>query len=202
MNMLTLYDIEENLLALIDTEEMCPEDQLAEHAAALAETGEAAVAKRDRSIQFIRSVESAIDGLRVEALRLTEKRRRLAAGLDRYEKYLIHVIEMSGQQTSATIKRLKGRLGDLCAVTNSPSLRIIDETAIPESWRRASVEMDAELWDEIVATLRQQDFWREDLRGCKVSKSIDTAAIKAALKRGETVPGADLDLSGVSFRIK
>ena len=128
MNMLTLYDIEENLLALIDTEEMCPEDQLAEHAAALAETGEAAVAKRDRSIQFIRSVESAIDGLRVEALRLTEKRRRLAAGLDRYEKYLIHVIEMSGQQTSATIKRLKGRLGDLCAVTNSPSLRIIDET--------------------------------------------------------------------------
>jgi chromosome segregation ATPase len=202
MTKLTLYDLEENLLALIDTEEMCPEEQLAEHAAALAETGVAAVAKRDRSIQFIRSVESTIIGLREEEKRLAEKRRHLAAGLDRYEKYLVRVIEMSGQQTSATIKRLKGRLGDLCAVTNSPSLRITDETAIPKSWGRALVEMDEELWDEIVATLRQQDFWDEDLRGCTVAISIDTAAIKAALKRGESVPGADLDLSGMSFRVK
>ena len=121
MTALTLYEIEENLLALIDTEDMCPEEQLAEHAAALAEAGEAAIAKRDRSIQFIRSVESAISGLREEEKRLAEKRRRLATGLERYEAYLVRVIEMSGQQTSPTIKRLKGRLGDLCAATNPPS---------------------------------------------------------------------------------
>lgn len=184
---LTLYQVEDELAALADTAAIVPEERLAEFAADLARATEHGLAKRDRCIRAFQHVRDQIAFSKAERKRLAEREAALEAGLARFEGYLLGVIAQHGKQTSPTIKRLEGRIGDLCAVDGPGSVEIRNEAEIPLEYRHVVVRMPAEAWDELIGLIGVEDWPDVD-----VTYSTSASEIKAAIKAGKEVPGATL----------
>jgi hypothetical protein len=138
MNSLTLYQAEEHLLALLESEEMVQEEQRAEFAAALLAAGETALAKRDRTIQFIRHVEAQIEFAKAEEDRIAKHRKALATGLERTKAYVLSVVETLPEPKRGP-KRLEGRVGALVAAGSPASVRIDDNAVLPTDLCRVEV---------------------------------------------------------------
>lgn len=184
---LTLYEIEDDLAALADTAAIVPEERLAEFAADLARVTETGLAKRDGCIRFLQHVKQQIAFSKAERKRLAEREAMLEAGLARFEAYLLSVIAQHGKRTSPTIKRLEGRVGDLCAVDGNGSVEIEDEAKIPMEYRRVVVKMSAEDWLRLTNLIMPEEWPDVD-----VIYSTSASEIKAAIKTGKVVPGATL----------
>lgn len=182
MSALTLYAIEERLALLMDAEDTVSDEQLAEFTADLAEAHEAALAKRDRVIQFIRHVESQIQFCRDEEARIYERRQSLEKGLERFQTYVLGVIEASGN------KSLEGRVGKLLAKANPPKVEISDAEAISYLYKNVVVKMSAVDWQMVEAVIEDCELGTQSI----VSYAVDKAAIKKVIQAGEAVPGCDL----------
>lgn len=193
---LTLYQAEEQLAALADTAAVVPEEQLREFAADLARATEQGLAKRDACTRFLLHIRDQIAFSKAERKRLAEREATLEAGLARFEAYLLSVIAQHGKQTSPTIKRLEGRVGDLCAVDGPGSVEITNEAEVPTEYRRVVVRMPADAWDELIGLTGVEDWPDVD-----VTYSISATDIRAAIKAGKDVPGATLKFSE-SLQIK
>lgn len=184
MNSLTLYQAEEQLQALLDTEEMVPEEQRAEFAAELLAAGETALAKRDRTIQFLRHVQEQIAFAKAEEKRLAEWRKSLERGLERTEAYILAVVEQLPPPKRGP-KRLEGRVGALVAAGSPPSVRIDDDAVLPADLCRVEVTIPQVTADQWAALFQEYP-------QAQVAVKPDKVAIKKAIEAKREVPGADL----------
>jgi hypothetical protein len=178
---LTLYQIESDLAAMLDTEALVPEEYLAAFQAELAAKTEQGMAKRANCIRAIRHIEHQIELASSEEKRLAEWRRSLSAGLDRFKDYIVRCIELTGS------KKVEADNGSLSIQSNPESVEITDLELVPDEFKTVTVKMPAALWREIVTEYRPAD-----LTGLDATFNPNKSAIKDAIKSGREIPGCDL----------
>jgi hypothetical protein len=105
-----LYDIERHSAALVDTEDLAPEDQEQRYALELHATLLAVVEKRDRVGQFLGHLESQIAFAHTEAPRLKAREELCSRARARMEGYVSRVIESLGINAKGKRKKLEGAL--------------------------------------------------------------------------------------------
>lgn len=173
---LTLYTIEENLLALLDTAEMVEgEDERLEILNEIARADAQAIEKRDGLIRFLRHLDLQQAAIATEIARLRSLMDSYAKGQERVEKYVVSVIERFAPEPKRGPKKLEGTIGVLSLRKNPDSVSITDEAAIPERFMVTPTPPPAH---------------------------PDKAAIKGAIKAGEEVPGADIVFGSNRLELK
>ena len=176
---LSLYQIESDLQAFVDSEALVPEEQLALFQAEFAAKTREAVVKRTKCIMAIQHLEGQIAHARAEENRIAAWRGSLESGLARFKDYLVRCIELSGQ------KKVEADNGSLSIQANPESVEITDAALIPDEFQTVTVKMPAAFYRTMVEGY---------IDGKDVSATFnpDKTMIKAALKAGREVPGADL----------
>ena len=94
---LSLYAIEDQLAALVDTLEIVPVDQEDELVARLGEALAHAVEKRDSMGRFLAHLDDQISFADAEIKRLEERKQSFARILERTESYVVRIIQSLGQ---------------------------------------------------------------------------------------------------------
>lgn len=181
---LSLYEIEEHLQALLDTEDMTAgEDQLA-IMAEIAHAGELAKNKRDAVARFIRSVEAMASAKKEEAARLASEAKLLGRLQERLEERVLSLIEQFAPEPKRGSKKLEGRVFTLSARSNPPSVQIEPQAFIPMNLCNVTLmingPMAKTMLDEVPA-LQQY-----------ASVTPDRKAIKALLDNEEPVEGCSI----------
>jgi len=186
---LSLYHIEADLVAFVDSEALVPEEQLAEFQAAfLAKTREA-VAKRTACIRALSHIEAQIAGARAEENRIAAWRGSLESGLARFKDYLVRCIELSGQ------KKVEADNGSLAIQANPESVEITDLDAVPDEFKTVTVKMPAAVYRNLLN-------YEILLKDYDATWTASKTAIKEALKQGRDVPGADTRFGKWSLRVR
>jgi len=187
-----LYDLEQHLAALIDTEELVAEDQEQAYALELHDTLLAAVEKRDRVGQFMGWLESQAEFAHKEIARLKEREAFFTRALTRMEGYVSRVIESLGYDSKGKRKRLEGNTVTFSLHGCDKRVEVIDETAVPARYKRATITLPAELWEELMESLDLN--FRDRVLAAVLSPKLEVSAtlVKADLKAEVAVPGAKL----------
>ena len=162
---LTLYELEGNLVALLDSEDMVDDDHRMEFLNDLAKTDQQAIEKRNQVIRFIKHLDLQQANIATEIARLRALMDTYARGRERVEAYVVKVIEQFAPEPKRGAKRIEGTIGVLSLRKNPDSVEILDEKLIPEQFMVTPPAPAAR---------------------------PDKAAIKAALKAGDEVAGCDL----------
>ncbi len=188
----TLYDLESHLAALLDTEEVVPEDLEREYALELHATLVGTAAKRDRVGQFLQHLKSQIAFAHTEVSRLQQREVRYTAALNRLQGYVTTVIESLGKDSKGARKKLEGTTLTLSLHGCVQRVDLPDEEAVPSKYKRATVTLPAELWEQVCDSL---DFeLRAEVLGALKSPKLEVSLslAKEALDAGVEVPGARL----------
>lgn len=162
---LTLYDLETDLVSLLDTEEMVSDAQRTEFEQQLTTTLKTTVAKRDRCAQFIAHCEGQQAAIAAEVQRLQSLNKSYGGAVERMKGYVLRVIQDIGPDEKGKYRKLEGHTCQFSARLCPASVDISDEAAVPESYK-------------IV----------------KISTSVDKRAVKDAIDSGAHVPGASLSI--------
>lgn len=203
----SLYDIEQELDAFVETESLVTSEQEDEFAVELARALQASIEKRDRVGQFIRHCELQADNCDIEIKRLQERKRTYQLAEKRMRLYVQHVIESLGPDTKGRPKKLEGKAITFSLRAKPAAVEIIDEQLIPAEYKAISLTLPLELWqtlcDEVCNDDEEDPLWSDVKRATeKATCSVTKAAVKAAIDRGEEVPGADLSIGGYSLIVK
>jgi len=195
-----LYDIEQHLAALIDTEELVLDGQEQAYALELHATLLAAVEKRDRVGQFMGWLESQATFAHKEIERLKEREAFFSRALTRVEGYVSRVIESLGYDARGKRKKLEGNTVTFALHGCDKRLEVSDEAAVPNRYKRATITLPAELWEELMESI-DLDF-RDRVLGAVTSPKLEvsTTLVKADLKAEIAVPGAKL--AGGSYLVR
>ena len=189
---LTLYAIEEALIAMADTAELVPADQeqafLEDFRAALT----AAVDKRDRVGQFLAHLEAQVAFAKSEIARLQERKAFFERAIERVEGCVIHVIESIGRDEKGRYPKLEGRTVTFSIRDCPSSVEIRDEAAIPSDYKAITITMPALKWEGLLDSLdpMQRSSVLDSVEKPKVA--VSKVAIKKAIDGGCQVLGADL----------
>jgi len=185
-----LYDLETHLAALLDTEDLVPEELEREYALELHATLLATVEKRDRVGQFLAHLESQIAFAHAETKRLQEREQFYRRALDRVEGYVMRVIDSLGVDDKGKHKRLEGNTLSLRGCDKR--VEVTDEQAVPARYKRVTVTLPAETW-ELVCDSLDLDLRDQVLGEVKTPKAdVSLSLVKADLKADVAVPGAQL----------
>jgi hypothetical protein len=170
-----LYQVEEDLLALLDTVDMVPEgtDERLQILDEIAEKTEAAIAKRDNLIRFLRRLDNHQAAVKREIDQLRSYQKHLESSQDRVERYVVGVIEQFVEEPKRGNKRLEGSIGVLSLRRNPARVEVTDVDALPAHLTVTRTIVDA-----------------------------DKRAIKAAIEAGEDVPGADLAYGEMRLEVR
>lgn len=172
MSALTLYQIEDDLQALLESEEMVTPEREQEYRLQLAEQLKLAVDKRERVGQFIRSCDLMKANIKAEIERLKALSDRYDTAQDRAEAYAAFAIQQMGADTRGNYPKLVGRTIELSVARNPESVEIDDPELIPEEFK--------------------------DIKQTVVIRKND---VKKALKAGRSVPGADLKCGELRLKV-
>ena len=200
----SLFDLEQDLAALLDTEVFVSPEQEAEYRQELGARLEASVEKRDRVGQFIRHCEMQQDNCDAEIERLQERKRSFIAAEKRIRQYVQVVIESLGPDAKGKPKKLEGKTVTFSLRAKPGSVEITDESVVPAEYKSTTVTLPLETWELICDDFRDDDddpLWTE-IQRAKALVSVSKSAIKAAIDRGAEVPGADLSIGGHSLVVK
>jgi hypothetical protein len=147
---LTLYEVEDNLQAFLDTEADVPADMQEEFRAALSAAGQAALDKRDACIRAFQVLDSQIEFCKAEKKRIGDRQTVLENGQKRFRRYLASVLQalpeppMKGKTQPA--KKLEGRIGSISLRKGSESIDIVEASKLPTACCDVSVKMAAVTW--------------------------------------------------------
>jgi hypothetical protein len=199
---LTLYQVEENLLALADTAELVEPDREEAFRIELEAALLSAADKRDRVAQFLAHLEAQIDFAEAEMKRLRDRKATMERLRERLEGYVVHVIQSLGKDVKGKWRKLEGNLVTLSIKACPASVNVRDETAVPADYKFVTVKLPQTLWDNVLAALELDladtlTFWAAEA-AITVDKRRVKDAIVQAIERDETrtgdavVPGAAL----------
>jgi hypothetical protein len=187
-----LYDLELHLAALLDTEDLVPEDQEREYALELHATLLATVEKRDRVGQFLSHLETQIAFAHAEVKRLQDRETFYTRAFERMESYVTRVIDSLGLDAKGKRKKLEGNTITLSLHGCDKRAEVTDELAVPTKYKRVTVTLPAETW-ELVCDSLDLDLRDQVLSEVKSPKvEVSTSLVKADLKADVAVPGAQL----------
>jgi hypothetical protein len=202
----TLYSLEHDLVAYLDTEDAVPAEQQQEFSVALQEQLKAAVDKREAVAHVRAHLLAQEQFAKDEAKRLKERADRFAAAVDRLDKYIESTILSLPRDHKSKPAKLEGRTVTLQLRACPESVLITDEFAIPSTYKRVSLTMPAPIWEAIVrAALKSapdgitEALEKHVVRGDLV---VDKVALKRDLKAGVEVYGADLATDKWKVEIK
>jgi hypothetical protein len=189
---LTLYAIEEQLTAMVDTAELVPEDQEQAFLEDFRTMLVAAVDKRDRVAQFLSHLEAQAAFAKAEIARLQERKAFFERATEKMEGYVVHVIESIGPDAKGKYAKLEGRTVTFSIKDCPPSVEIKDEAAIPADYKTITITMPALKWEDLLDSLdlEQRAAVLDSVE--KPKASVSKTAIKKAIGDGAHVPGADL----------
>lgn len=196
----SLYDIEQNLAALLETAESeVPVELEAEYRETVSVAMRESVEKRNRIYQFLRMLALSRDNCAAEAERLMKRQQLYVNTKARMYAYIELVIESLGKDAKGKYIPLKC---DFCTFSLRPTpgaVMITDEAKVPDTFKSISLNMPLEAWQQVKSLL--PDF-AESLTGFEKNTSISLSKIGAAIKAGETVEGADLSIGGKSLQVR
>jgi hypothetical protein len=210
---LTLYNVEENLQSLLDTEALVEPDQEAQFRTDLAESLRAAAGKRDQVAHRILDWVHKRGAIKAERDRLKALDEKYDRAIKRLEKYVVDVIEGYGKNDKGKYRELAGETTVLGVRRNPSSVLITDEAAVPSEYKALTITVPAQVWErhlEVYDYLRSQSGYLPAFNGPaailtainKTEVSIDKRAVKAAIEAGGTVPGADVKFGELSLQVK
>lgn len=139
-----LHELEESLLALLDTEEMVTEAQEQAFLADLSMTMQATVAKRDRVAAFIKHCEGQSDVAAAEIKRLQARKKILDNAAERVRSYVLWIIEALPREAEGKLRKLEGDKFTFATRKAKPKLEITEEADVPMIFKSACIEMPAE----------------------------------------------------------
>jgi len=201
---LTLYSVEEELLALLDTEEMVEgEDERYAILNEIAEANHAAVAKRDNVIRFLNHVDHQVAGIKVEQDRLARLKKTYENGKKRFEDYIVKVIEEFAPPAKRGSPKLEGSIGVLSIAKKPDTVQVDDPTLLPYPL----IDVEIKITGEVFQTLRNllgevgADGMVVALT-CLAQYIPKKAEIKKAIQAGRIIPGADIKFGGNRLVVK
>lgn len=130
-----LWKIEEELAALLDSVETCPEEMIPELEAKIARYVTAEIEKVDRVSAVLSSLEHVADNAKAEIDRLTERRQSAERAAARLKRYILYVLSQREGRP------LKGHNVTLSA-RESEAVRITDPSAVPEEFKRTTISVE------------------------------------------------------------
>jgi hypothetical protein len=130
-----LWRIEEDLEALVNSLDTCPEELRPELEASIAEYLGAEVDKVDRVGAVLSSLDGVAANAKTEIERLRQRQQSAEKAAQRLEGYVLHLLrERDGRP-------LRGR-NVTFSVRHSEALMIDDPNAVPDHWKRTTVTVD------------------------------------------------------------
>ena len=187
---LTLYAIEEQFVALLDTEDLVPNDQQLAFLDDLASANALAVEKRDRLIGFLRHCDLLQEGLDKEIKRMQAFRDDYQRKQERVEKYVVQVIERFAPEPKRGAKRLEGSIGVLSLRKNPDHVEVTNPEAVPIEYRDVSVKMPAQQWADIEHEFVERGYPGFTVKSCR--SEVRKSEVSDAIKAGAEIPGADV----------
>ena len=189
----TLYELEDNLQALVNSIDFAEEPSARE--SILEEIGEAmrrAAEKRDAVVQFLRHCEIQQKFADAEIERIQKRKASIARLQQELESHLIPVVERYAKPDRRGIQRLEGNVSSLRIQKNPESVLITDLGVLPLAFKQAVLSMPAHVWEALLQRLGLEERKIWEGRVDKIVFKPDKKAIAAELKRGTEIPGADL----------
>jgi len=189
----TLYELEDNLQALVDSIDLTEEPPLRQ--SILEEIGQAlrrAKEKRDAVVAFLRHCESQQKFADAEIERIQKRKALIARVQEELEAYLIQVVEQYAPRDRRGVQRLEGNFSSLRIQRNPDSVLIMDLEGVPSAFKQAIQTMPAYVWEALLHSLETEERKVFESRIEKQELKADKKAIGAELKRGTQIPGADL----------
>lgn len=174
----TLFQVEEDLQALVDSIELVAAEQEQDFLADLQKAMLTAKEKRDRVNAFIAQCEGQAAIADAEIQRLRKRQALYLACVEQMEGYVLHVIMQRAPDEKGRYPKLVGNSSTFAAQRNPPSVTITDEAQVPASCKTISVTMSALLWEQLCDSL-DMDFCSQVLDAVK---KPSTAVVKALVK--------------------
>jgi hypothetical protein len=192
-NNCTLYELEDNLQALVNSIELAEDPS--ERASILEEIGHAlrrTAEKRDTVVQFLRHCEMQQRFADAEIERIQKRKALMARLQEELEAYLVQVVERYAKPDRRGIQRLEGNFSSLRIQKNPDSVLITDLSAVPLAFKHAVLSMPAHVWEALLQRvgLEERKVWEGRVE--KLELKPDKKAIGAELKMGTEIAGADL----------
>jgi len=188
----SLYDIEDGLLALIDSEELVPEEQEREFQAALAKQFRKAAAKRDAVGRFIRHCETMAEASKSEEARLRDRRKFYERAAERMRSYVKNILQTLGPDERGGWRKLEGKTFSFFLRDNNQSVRILDRDAVPDRFKEITITVPADVMHEVLSAVPHElrERFINSVKNTEIE--IPKTPIRKAFEGGEFVDGADL----------
>lgn len=184
----TLYAIEDDLSALLNSIEMIPESDQEARLQILDEIAlatDAAKRKRDGVARYIKTLGHMQELCKAEEKLLAAKRRAIENHEERIRNYVRNLVDQHAPQVKKGARKLAGNVFELALRKGKDGIEI-DERLVPAQYKRASVELSLEAWETITEALPP-----EALGKFTVSTTVDRKALQSAVDIGVDVPGVD-----------
>jgi hypothetical protein len=189
----SLFDLEQDLQALLDTDDIVDPERRAEFEYELAEQLKASVAKRDRVSHFILHCVMQQENCDREISRLKARRETFARAEKRIRQYVMAVIQSLGPDAHGKPKKLEGNLATFALRQTPGCIAITDEEKIPTDLKSVEVCLPLKTW-QLFRELYDMTF------DGKVS--VDKREAKRRIDAGEDIPGIDLTVGGYTLVVK
>ena len=189
----TLYELEDNLQALVNSIDLAEEPSARE--AILEEIGQAlrkTTEKRDAVVAFLRHCEMQRKFADAEIERIQKRKASIARLQEELESHVVRVVEQYAKPDRRGVQRLDGNFSSLRIQKNPDSVLITDIEAIPLAFKQAILAMPAYVWEALLQRLGLEERKMWEARVDKLEFKPDKKAIGAELKSGTEIPGADL----------
>jgi hypothetical protein len=189
----TLYDLEEHLVALVDSMETVTPDQEQEFMEDFKAALSSAAEKRDRVAHLLAHLEQQQAFAAQEIARLQKFKKDRQAVQARLEAYVSYCIQSLGLDQSGKYRKLEGNTTVMFLRSCPPSVEVTDLDAVPADYKSVAITLPALVWDAILRAL-------EDELADKVAttvaraetRTVDKRAVNTAINSGILVPGARL----------
>lgn len=189
---ITLYGVHEKLMALVETADLVPPEQQAEFQAELTQTRAQAVAKIDGVSQFLALVESQAELAGEEIARLQKRKAVYERASRRVKALITRVIQTIGKDAKGKWPKLEGATATLTLRGCVQAVEVTDEAAVPSKFKRATVTLPAELWEQMIDSL-DLELAAQVIEAVRAPKlEVSSSSVKKAIDAGEKVPGAKL----------
>ncbi len=192
-NNCTLYELEDNLRALVNSIELAEEPS--ERASILEEIGQAlrrTAEKRDAVVAFLKHCEIQQRFADAEVERIQKRKASIARVQEELEAHLVQVVEQYAKPDRHGIQRLEGNFSSLRIQKNPDSVLITDVGEVPLAFKQVLLAMPAYVWEALLERLGLEERKTWEARVDKLEFKPDKKAIAAELKTGTEIPGADL----------
>lgn len=195
-----LYEIEQELQALVDSAETVTPEMAEQYAVELQTALQNSIAKRQRVGEFLRHCEAHEDACDREIDRLTALKTQYSKARERVEEFVIRTVLAIGPDEKGKLKVLEGETVKLVVKGTPDAVLVENESAVPVEFQRVTVKMPHMVWQRILDAM-PNDLLMHHAAECKQETAVDKIAVRNAIKQCREVPGAKLQ-GGYRLEVK